>query len=438
MTLWMIPTSHAEEQKGPVAEAYREIEAKVPEANDLLIKGRWTEAVRVLTSVHPEATRTIDQSQALATFLFQLHPEESYKLHQAVAKARPDQELPNYLWAVEQHRRKEWKGALESYQTAAKLMDEFAPTYALAAECALRLGMVEEALRLWEKSEKARSGSLEEFETDLCRIHGPQPKHQERELLMAKSLAGDVQAAVQVIALDLEWPEDWWNGGPNKDFLEMDLRVLAKLRPNAGRELELALLAAEVATQDFKEEEAKALVTKAGLLDANPLLPANGRVISYLLTFIHDHKFASQDDLRNQWGAVLRSAVKKSTNPELHNALAWLYLDKPELDEIDLEGWQKTGDARFAASYLGAVMHRGELKIDSPHLVKALSEFPDHYVVQSIPLGLTERGTPRYREALIATIKADYMGLPRVGMIPRPSAKALQMVFTELLEVTKL
>jgi hypothetical protein len=138
---WMNWESQAEEQKGPVAAAYREVKVQIPEANDLLAKGKWTEAVRMLTSVHPEEKRTIDQSQALATFLFHLHPEESYRLHKAVAEARPDQELPNYLWAVEQHRRGEWKGALKSYQTASKLVDDFAPTYGLAAECALRLGI---------------------------------------------------------------------------------------------------------------------------------------------------------------------------------------------------------------------------------------------------------------------------------------------------------
>jgi hypothetical protein len=179
------------------------------------------------------------------------------------------------------------------------------------------------------------------------------------------------------------------------------------------------------------------LVTKAGLLDATPSLPANGRVVSYLLTFIHDHNLASKDDLREQWGTVLKSAAKESADPELHNALAWLHLGQPELNDIDLHGWQKTGDARFAASYLGGAMQRRELALDSQHLVKALAEFPDNYVIQSIPLGLTQRGSPRYREALIATIKADYVQLPRVGVFPRPSAKALRMAFAELAEVIK-
>jgi hypothetical protein len=254
---------------------------------------------------------------------------------------------------------------------------------------------------------------------------------------MNAALAGDVDAAVRVIALDLEWPEDWWNGGPSTRFLEADIKLLSKLRPNAGRELELALLAASLATQDSEADKTRSLVTTAGLLDAKPSLPANGRVVSYLLTLIHDHNFASKDDLREQWGPVLGSAAKESADPELHHALAWLHLEQPELNDIDLQGWQKTGDARFAASYLGGAMQRKELTLDSQHLVRALAEFPDNYVIQSIPLGLTPRGTPRYREALIATIKADYVQLPRVGVFPRPSAKALRMVFAELAEVIK-
>lgn len=426
----------AEERKGPVADAYREIGQKIPEANQLLAEGKWTEAVRLLNSVHPEVRRTIDQSQALASFLFQLHPEESYELHKEVAAAHPDLEMPNYLWAVEQHRRGEWKGALASYRLAFRLMKDYAPSYGLAAECALRLGKVDEALELWDKSEKAQTGTLEEFETEVCRIHGPQPKHRERETLMTKAKAGDVDAAVGVIALDLEWPEDWWNSGPNKNFLKVDLAAFAE-RPDLGRELELALLAAKLATEELEPKRAKELLSDAGLLLRKPVLPANGRVLSFLITFIHDHEFLSKDTLLKNWGALMRDQAKTSKDPELHNALAWLHLDSSELESIDLHGWKQTGDARFAASYLGSQVQAGKLTLDSPQLIQALKQFPDHYVVQSIPLGLTKPESPRYRTALIEIIKADYVKLPRAGVIPRPSARPLIEVFHELAEISK-
>jgi|JI6StandDraft_1071083.scaffolds.fasta_scaffold01816_8 tetratricopeptide (TPR) repeat protein len=426
----------AEEQKGPVADAYREIDQKIPEANQLLAEGRWTEAVRLLNSVHPKDQRTVDQSQALASFMFQLHPEESYELHKEVAAAHPDKEMPNYLWAMEQHRRGEWKGALASYRLASRLMKDYAPTYGLAAECALRLGKVDEAMELWEKSEKAQTGTLEEFETEVCRIHGPLPKHRERETLMTKAKAGDVDAAVGVIALDLEWPEDWWNSGPNKNFLKVDLAAFSE-RQEPGRELELALLAAKLATEEFEPKKAKELLSDVGLLLRKPVLPVNGRVLSYLITFIHDHEFLSKDTLTKNWGALMCDQAKTSKDPELHNALAWLHLDTPELEAIDLHGWKQTGDARFAASYLGGQMQADKLTLDSPQLIQALKQFPDHYVVQSIPLGLTKPESPRYRSALIETIKADYMQLPRAGMIPRPSAKPLMQVFHELAEISK-
>jgi hypothetical protein len=57
--------------------------------------------------------------------------------------------------------------------------------------------------------------------------------------------------------------------------------------------------------------------------------------------------------------------------------------------------------------------------------------------VQSLPLGLTKRESPRYRSALIETIKADYVKLPRAGVIPHPSAKPLMQVFHELAEISK-
>lgn len=428
--------SLGEEQKGPVADAYREIDLKIPEANQLLAEGKWTEAVRLLNSVHPKDQRTVDQSQALASFMFQLHPEESYELHKAVAAAHPDLEMPNYLWAMEQHRRGEWKGALASYRLASRLMKDYAPTYGLAAECAIRLGKVDEALELWDKSEKAQTGTLEEFETEVCRIHGPQPKHREREALMTRAKAGDFDAAVGVIELDLEWPEDWWNGGPNKNFLQVDLASFAGLK-EPGRELELALLAAKLATEDLEPKKAKELLSDAGLLLRKPALPANGRVLSFLITYLHDHEFLAKETLTKNWGALMRDQAKASKDPELHNALAWLHLNSPELESIDLQGWKQTGDARFAASYLSGQMEAGKLTLDSPQFIQALKQFPDHYVVQSLPLGLTKRESPRYRSALIETIKADYVKLPRAGAIPRPSARPLMQVFHELAEIYK-
>lgn len=436
--LWhlIVVVSFAEEKQGPVADAYREINVNIPAANELLAEGKWTEAVRLLNSVHPEENRTIDQSQALASFMFQLNPEQSYELHKVVASAHPDQELPNYLWAMEQHRRGEWRGALASYRLASKLMKDYAPTYGLAAECALHLGKVDEALELWSKSEKAQTGTLEEFETEVCRIHGPRPKHREREAFMTKARTGDVESAIKVIELDLEWPEDWWNGGPNKNFLKVDLKEFSSFQ-NPERELKLALLAAKLAAEELPSNIISELLKEAGLLLRKPDLPSNGRVLSFLLTFILEQELASKETLTKSWGAIIATQAKKSKDPELHNALAWLHLDDEELVAIDLQGWKMTGDARFAASYLGGQMRSEKLTLDSPQLVQALKEFPDHYVVQSIPLGLTPRESPRYRSALIETIKADYKQLPRAGVIPRPSARPLRQVFEELAEISK-
>lgn len=426
------PQPESKETEGPVAVAFRTLQAKLPEAENLLAEGKWTEAKALMAAVFPEAARTVAQSQAMASILFHVDPEASYKLHKAVAAARPKEELPQYLWAVEQHRAGQWKGALESYLAAAKLVDDYAPTYGLAAECALQLGRVDEAVQLWQKSEKSESGTLEDFETDVCKVHGPEQGYRRREELMRKAKAGDAGAAVAMTALDLEWPQDWWNGGPNKRYLKVDLPVLEQLTAKGGREVTLALLAARLACEEPSSEDARAMIQKAGLLEKSPRLPDNGRVLSYLFTFIEEHKFASKDTLRDQWGPVLAAAAETSRDPELHNARGYLFLEKPELPAVDLKGWEMSRDARFAASYLGGLAAEKKLTLDTPELAKALAEFPGNSFIQALPLGLVKEGSARYRKTVIALIKADYAHLPRAGIIPRASAKPLRAAFAAL------
>ena len=418
-----------------VAVAAGALQDKLPEANKLLEVGKWTEANDLLNSIHPEANRTPAQQQALASTMYHFHPELSYKLHKAVAIARPEQELPNYLWAVEQHRVGEWKGALESYKAASKLNPAYAPSYGLAAECALQLGLVEEAALLWVKSEMAELGTVEEFETELCKVHGPKQPYRQREELIKKARDGDATSAVALVAMDLEWPQDWWNGGPNEKFLKYDLKVIEELGAKENREITFARLAARLATLEPTDKTAKGLIEREGLLGSKPELPNNGRILSYLVTYIESHKFASKSNLTSNWAPSLEILAKTSKDPELHNARAWLHLDHPALPEIDLKGWEMTKDARFAASYLGGQMESGKLKASSPELIKAVTEFPDSSFIQNLALHFTKDGTKEHEAALIALIKADFAHLPRAGMLGRASATPLRAAFTHLVEI---
>ena len=419
----------------PVATAFIALRQKLPEAEALLTEGKWMEAKELLANVHPEKGRTIAQQQALASIMYFFDPEKSYQLHKTVAAAQPTKEIPNFIWAVEQHRVGQWKGALESYKIASKLNPDYAPTYGLAAECALQLGLLDEAVQLWLKSEKAEIGTVEEFETEICKIHGPQQPYREREKLVKRVEAGHAASAVELVAMDLDWRKDWWNGGPNIRHLKFDITLIEKLALKRDREIAMALLAARLSTLEPTDKTAKKLIENEGLLSSKPELPSNGRILSHLVTYIEEHKFATKGDLREKWGHHLEKLAGSSSDPEVHNARAWLYLDRPELPEIDLKGWEMSNDPRFAGSYLGGQMESGKLKLGSKELQKAVNQFPNACFIQNLAFGLTAEGTDDHKAALIALIKADFAHLPSAGLLGRASANPLRAAFARLVEI---
>jgi glutamate dehydrogenase (NAD(P)+) len=75
-------------------------------------------------------------------------------------------------WALQQHRRKDFAGALKTYRTYLKMQPDYAPVFGLAAECAIRTDDITEALALWQKSERAGKGTLERFESLVCDVNG--------------------------------------------------------------------------------------------------------------------------------------------------------------------------------------------------------------------------------------------------------------------------
>lgn len=403
----------------------------------LMLEGRRSEANALLISVFPEPGRTPLQGFLLANTLYEQDPKLSYRLHKAAAAAYPENSQVILEWALEQHRAREWAGALAAYKAFSEFKPDQAPPYGMAAECALRLGRTAEAVELWQKSEKAPGGKLEDFETLLCAVHGPRPADDRREELLTQCRTGDQAAAVSLIALDLEWPRDWWNGGPHARYLKADLATIGRLMGNPDRELRFAMIAGKIAAEETGDADARHLIEDFGLPSDKPVIPSNGRVLSRLLSYLDENQIAGKEALRKKLGPVLELRAKESGDPEFHNARAWLFLDTPQMEAIDRLAWEKTGDERFAASLLVELSRQGRLKPDSPELFKALKEFPDNSIIASIRLRLLGQNDPGRQQALEHWILAQYTKLEPGGMLGRPSARPLGFAFEALAELLR-
>lgn len=126
--------------KVEVASAAATLEEPSRAAGEVLLKGDIDAANQILFDTFPERTRSPAQKFALGNLLFRQEPKLTYALHREVAAALSTLPEVQFEWALQQHRAKEYAGALKTYEIVHRAWPEFAPALGLAAECAIRTG----------------------------------------------------------------------------------------------------------------------------------------------------------------------------------------------------------------------------------------------------------------------------------------------------------
>lgn len=422
--------------RSEVSAAAKQIEAEVPRAQALVIAGEIDRANDLLLARFPEATRTLAQTFMLGNLMFGLDPARAYALHQQVAKTLPDDPNVLYEWALDQHRAKEYSGALATYRRYSQLVPRNALAYGLAAECAIRLGDSHVAARLWQQSEQAPQGTREKLETLICELNGRIQPNLQRQQLLKRTRARDAAAAVELLLLDSDWRSDWWNTETNTAYLENDSRLVRTLFPAPSGELHetLALVGCLLLPEGSGPAEKIKALTQAGYLynDAHTL-PKNGKVLSRMITLA-----GSQDQqaaLRSKFGAAVLAQARQNKDTETYNAAAFLYFGTPELATIDQEGWDAAHDARFALSRLMGIK---DLKLDSPLVQRAQREFPNDSELAHLIVRLAAHEGKPLETYLVNAVKAEYTKLSseRPGAdAPRPSVYVLGQYFAALAKI---
>ena len=419
--------------RAQLTEASSKISESVEKASDLLRDGKPDQATAALLGVFPESTRTPVQALVLANVLFQQEPRLSYTLHKFAAAQLPDHPNAQLEWAIEQHRAKEYDGAIFSYAKYSKAQPDHAVALGLAAECLIRTGKVREASDTWQKSEKATGGTLEDLESLVCEVHSGATPDRERALLMPKAAAGDIEAAEKLILLDCDWRRDWWNSGPHGEYLrhDLDLVVTAPIPASPRREALLAAGECWLARSRDADDSAEILKRRGFIVDPKATLPESGPVLSSVLAAALEGDAISRNDARAKLGDRILDQARKSKDAAAFNAAAHLYLGTPQLTDVDKLGWEATGDARFAVSYIvGKLASDEKLSLADPDLVKAIQQFPESAELAHVALVLAKREGKPLQPYLIAAIKAEYTHFSAGGpLTPRPSARPLRSYF---------
>lgn len=409
----------------------------VQKASELLDDGDREGATAMILAVFPEQTRTAVQSFVLANTLFKQEPKLSYALHKQAAIALPQFEETQYEWAMEQHRAREFAGALTPYDLYSQRHPNYAPALGLAAECALRLGKVDRALALWQASEKATSGSLDDFEDLVCEVNGPRSPGIERARLRKLVAAGDVTAAEALIYLDARWEIDWWNVPVQVEHLHADMAMIEHSLPADNRErLDAMRCATSCVIAGNDANAIRTTLVKTGFLLGNDArVPTSGKMATLMFGALTGHAGYKVEDARSKFAARVRELAVLGRDAEMWNVAANFAVGTKELAEVDLAGWDATHDARFAASYVAGLMGNPDVTLDTPAVAKARMEFPDDSDIAGIAVALASEEKRGMEPYLVAAILAEYRGFSHAPVVDRPKASALRAYFRELAKV---
>ncbi len=424
-------------------QANNALETVMPACEEQMKSGDLNGANEKLLAAFPASTRTPAQSFLLGNVLFEMDRTRSYALHRAAALAEPENPAVVWEWALEQHRAGEYLPALESYQKFSKARPDNAAPYALQADCLIRLNRINEAVEAWRKSELAPNGSVEQMEELICSVHREPTPHQRRAKLLAKAIQKqDVNAAYDLIALDCDFPRDWWNSGPYKSYLSHDLpAVKAALKlPDDDMCNRTISCAAECATAD--EEDAagiKKILTKYRLLiDAPRTIPTNGALLSLILNAAVEAKAIDETVLHSQIAPLVLEQARKGKDKEMWNAALFAAPAGHSENQLKLEreGWQATGDVRFAAGVLLIKKESGQLTSNDTELKAALKQFPESGLIQRVSYEVAKVEKRVTKQQLADAAKAEFKHFTSfvafATVVNRPRSDYLREYFGEM------
>lgn len=436
MTILLLAVLWApQEVEKEMERAYEILKPAVQKGEKLIEAGRVDEANQALLDLFPEQTRTPSQALLLGNLMFGNSPKVSYGLHKLAAEKLPDYPDAQLEWALQQHRAGEHAGAAAAYAKYSAAVPDYAPAWGLAADCLIRLGRHREAVAAWESSEKAKSGTLERFESLVCEIYGESPL-QRRQALLTAMRKGDLDAGARLIALDCVYPRDWWNAQPAKTYLRNDRAAFRAANFPAGRRIDALECAVDVGLAESDDAEAiGAILRRRGfILDADVSLPTDAAIAAFLL----DRAFSLEllpGDLRKTVSTKVLAASRKSGDRDLWNAA--LLLAEGDVEALEKEAWEATQDPRFAAGYL-LILERGKrLKGNDPILADSLKQHPENAMLNRLAVTVAGRENRSTPELLVRAIQAEYRRFSVSGLNPRPRAAVLRLYFKELAKLVK-
>jgi tetratricopeptide (TPR) repeat protein len=398
---------------------FKEARAK---AEVLLQEGKVDEANETYLSARADQDLTPADCFLLGNVFFKIAPELAIKYQGRAYAALPENPDVNLEWAMILHRQGKTKEAAGCYLKSIAAHAEHYLPHALLADCLIREGDLKGAVEHWNKARHPNNHTGIDFA--ICEIYGPLSPHL-RHYEITKAVAnGETSRVEEMIDLATSWNQDWWNAELNQAALKRSLDLAAKSLAGDAKRLAELRLYVSTCDQDKAgpvEGLREKLIGAKLIIGPDSSLPVSNLVAERLCAMAMEQKLVTKRELLDRFEAELRrrSIDAKSGDVIALNLLAALLLPDDENDKanaeklaaVNLVGWERFHDVRFAASYLVSALVRNELNTHSPLLQKALKEFPDDPWICEIAIKMAANEGVALRPYLVSSIKAEFRHL---------------------------
>ena len=295
----------------------------------------------------PEQDRTAAYYLIMGNMWFGMDPEFSYEMHAKAFAMAPEEHMVQREWALELHRSGEFAKALPIYDqfihSDAHSGGQFA---ALQADCALALGLPEQAVTAWEGTHRLTDRAT--VAQPLGWIGGKIDPRRQRAQWIQEAKDGDFSSLEDLVLGDLIWGREGENYFVNYEYFEHDYRLAQKaLGDKSERALDLGALA-DVLFIDWEQGFPKSpksvphqkLIKHAeerAWTGENARLPENARVTHVMLETLLRHAVDPSELLRLHGAELKRRALNDPSGPQALESLILLARSSqsPELGEIE-------------------------------------------------------------------------------------------------------
>jgi hypothetical protein len=392
----------------------------VQDADKAALAGDMTAANRMLLGLL-ERDKTPPMAFLVANYLYRADPNISYRLHKIVYDALPAEPDAIVEMAIEMHRKGEYKSAGKLYgEYLAKVPD--LKIHALRADCLVREGQLAQAVAEWHSAKHSTNHA--EIDYAVFQVYGETSPLQRRSEFLTRIRGGEDAAVEDLILLDCQFDNDWWNVEVNKRALAADLKLAAeKLGEITPRYRALKTYGNLKQKDELSAADVKAALKKYDLICApTGKLPENSR-IAWVLTEITLRSGAESRAglLKLHEAALLERAKSEKGDPEALRMLCQLAAgsDKEKLIGLARYGWERYSDIQFAVVFLNELMARKELKPDDADLKAALTKTPENNQLNILRVrALVAAGKDLDTDTVVHAIKAEYRHFSNGVLVP--------------------